>query len=155
MTVNNIKMASGTLEGQKEEGLRNVESTKREEKALRKDIADIRKTIDVNLYDFLKQEQIEKVEAEKLHQHLVHNQKLEGELEALMIICTDKEKTLERLKADSDLKVKKLFTITPPFLLLLLIKCQNNLGKTCYPYQGKIVRRKRRLKREKYCDFRF
>ncbi len=105
MTVNNIKMASGTLEGQKEEGLRNVESTRREEKALRKDIGDIRKSIDVNLYDFLKQEQIEKIEAEKLHQHLVHNQKLENELEALMIICTDKEKTLERLKADSDLKV--------------------------------------------------
>ncbi|KAJ3386772.1 hypothetical protein HDU92_002313 [Lobulomyces angularis] len=115
MTVNNIHMSTEVLENQKEETKRHVQAAKREELRLRKEITDIRKKIDLSLYSFLKQEQMEKLEFEKVHQFFTVNQKLELELEELTKTFAALEKEIMQSKAERELKSRNVIRISQKY----------------------------------------
>lgn len=111
MTVNNIHMSNTVLESQKDETRRQIATVKREEKDLRKEITEIRRKIDLALYDYLKQDQIDKHELERCHAMFFHNQKLEKELDEIMEEHSRNEKLAKQASAERELKCRNVIRI--------------------------------------------
>eukprot|EP00842_Homolaphlyctis_polyrhiza_P000705 jgi/Hompol1/1635/HPOL_002745-RA len=110
-TVNNIKMSTPTIRKQSEDFRRQLEFVKSDEKFYRKENIRLRKLIDIATYDFLKQEKVEKSEAETLMEMLATNRKLEAELEAAANECQEHARKVEEIKLEKDLKAREVIRI--------------------------------------------
>ncbi|KAJ3047564.1 hypothetical protein HK097_011415, partial [Rhizophlyctis rosea] len=80
-TVNNIRTTTPTIQQQVHDYQKLLANHQRDEKHFRKVMTDLRKEIDLNLYDFLKVEGVQKEEGEKLARERGINGRMEAELE--------------------------------------------------------------------------
>lgn len=112
MTVNNINMNSSEVDGQKEETKQQTMSVKREEKTLRKEITKKRREIDIALYEYLKQNQVEKVELDKSLAMFQYNQKLEKELDEVVNEFERLTKDIKGAAAERELKCRNVIRIS-------------------------------------------
>ncbi|KAJ3123150.1 hypothetical protein HK098_002149 [Nowakowskiella sp. JEL0407] len=110
-TVNNILMSAPQTKKQSEDLQRQVEHHKREGRHFRKLIGTLRKDVDSLIFDFLKQEQMEKSELTKCQTQFNHNKRLEEELDELIKFCDDLERQIETLSSERELKSRELIRI--------------------------------------------
>ena len=108
LTVNNIKMSTPTLQKQAEDLRRQLESVKSDERFYKKQINKLREDIDQNTYDFLKQDKVEKSEAEALREQIAINRKLSLELEEASNKCAQFGREIEQIKVEKELKAREL-----------------------------------------------
>ncbi|KAJ3088001.1 hypothetical protein HK102_009803 [Quaeritorhiza haematococci] len=105
-TVNNVRMTTPILRQQNEEYQRQLEATQREAKTIRATIADLKKEIDLALFEFLKQQSVEKTEMDRAQALYTENRKLHEELERAETKFADMNRKLDQLKAERELKHK-------------------------------------------------
>ncbi|KAJ1559085.1 hypothetical protein HK096_001727, partial [Nowakowskiella sp. JEL0078] len=110
-TVNNILMSAPQTEKQTYDLQTQLEHQLRDGKFYRKRITELRKEIDLTIFDFLKQEQMEKAELNKCLAQFNHNKRLEEELDELVSMCSELEKQIESLKGERELKSRELIRI--------------------------------------------
>lgn len=107
-TMNNIKLSAPTIQRQFEDFRRELDSHHREHSSIKKQISTLRKEVDLSLYEFLKQEQLEKSESEKLSSQLNDNKVLEDELNCKVEEISSLRRQLEVLSIEKDLKARDL-----------------------------------------------
>ncbi|KAI8808274.1 hypothetical protein BJ742DRAFT_772272 [Cladochytrium replicatum] len=110
-TVNNIKMAIPEVRKQFDELQQQRIQYHREGQSHRKQIIQLRKSIDMTVYDFLKQEQLEKHEVERLQLQINQNRALEDELQRITAQCSDLSKQIETMSGERELKSRELIRI--------------------------------------------
>ena len=98
-------MQKPNLKKQQDEFKRLITSSVQEEKYQKKKLAEVRKEIDLALYDSLKLEKLEKEEAEKVKLLLSKNQELEAEVEQATDKANELTRQIEDVKTERDLKV--------------------------------------------------
>ena len=108
-TVNNILTTTPTIQKQVHDYQKLLSNHTRDEKHFRKVMADLRKEIDLNLYDFLKVEGLQKEEGEKLARERGINGRMEAELEEVMKRVAELGRVTEGLEKEKELKVLFVF----------------------------------------------
>jgi multidrug resistance efflux pump len=99
---------------QSEDYQRQLEAAIREEKYQKKAMTDLRKEIDLTLFEYLKMEGVEKSEEEKAQAQAELNRRMEMELEGVIERRNELVRGLEALKGERELKVSKTYTILIP-----------------------------------------
>ncbi|KND04550.1 uncharacterized protein SPPG_00275 [Spizellomyces punctatus DAOM BR117] len=110
-TVNNIRLSTPLLHQQLTEHTRQLEQTKRDERHYRKQSSQLRKEIDLMLYEYLKTENGERTLGENLAREIGVNQRLDEELEEKMTRAQGFEKQVEELNVEKELKARELIRI--------------------------------------------
>ncbi|KAJ3233161.1 hypothetical protein HDU81_002463 [Chytriomyces hyalinus] len=110
-TVNNVKMSGPMIRKQLDDYNRELEMLKREERIQQKNMAEMRKTIDVGLYKYLKLSGVEKEENEKMAAQQELNRRMELELEEVMERRNALTRQIETLTGDRDIKSRDLLRI--------------------------------------------
>ncbi|KAJ3348828.1 hypothetical protein HDU83_001030 [Entophlyctis luteolus] len=103
-TVNNVKMSGPMIRKQLEDFTMQLEMLKREEKHQRRRMAEMRKTIDMGVFKYLKLNNAEKEENEKMLAQHELNRRLEKELEEVMTRRNALERQIENLTGERDIK---------------------------------------------------
>ncbi|KAI8998429.1 hypothetical protein BC832DRAFT_235383 [Gaertneriomyces semiglobifer] len=110
-TVNNIRLSTPLLEQQLVEHKRQVESAKRDEKHFRKQCQELRKQIDLLMYDFLKADNGERAEGELLARELGVNRRMEEELEERIAATAGLRKQLDEVSVEKEIKAREILRI--------------------------------------------
>ena len=110
-SVNNIKMSTPTIRKQHDELKRTLDSTIADEKYHKKRLSELRKEIDIALFDYLKMEKVEKNETEQVRATLARNQELEETLDDLSSKANESYRQVEDLKMEKDLKAREVIRI--------------------------------------------
>ncbi|KAJ3409840.1 hypothetical protein HDV05_004193 [Chytridiales sp. JEL 0842] len=110
-TVNNIKMSTPLILRQAADHARLLEAAKREEVYQQKRMAELRKEIDMQLFEYLQLEEGEKTEEEKAGAQRELNRRMELELEEVRARRLELSRGLESLKAEKELKARELTRI--------------------------------------------
>ena len=112
-TVNNIKMSTPTIKKQHDELKRQMDASILDEKYQKACLLELRKEIDIALFDFLKMEKVEKSETQKVKGMLERNRELEDDLETLTAKTKELNRQVEDLKLEKDIKVVFHLTAQP------------------------------------------
>ncbi|RKO93586.1 hypothetical protein BDK51DRAFT_24341, partial [Blyttiomyces helicus] len=110
-TVNNIRMSTPAILKQRADLERELELAGRDEKHFRKEVTELRKAIDLLLYEFLKQEQAETRDGERLTAQLSVNRKMEEELAGAIEACAGAGRAVESLSTERNLKAREVVRI--------------------------------------------
>jgi chromosome segregation ATPase len=108
LTVNNIKMSTPTTIKQGEELRRQLKAIKADEVFYRKEVVNLRQTIDINTLEFLKHDKIEKMDMETLEEQRETNLKCEMELEDALKEAAEVSRAVEDLKIEKDMKLREV-----------------------------------------------
>ena len=108
-TVNNIKLSTPLLLRQQEELKQNLQYIGMEDKELRGNVQVLRKDIDLALYDYLQQNQLEQGELEKAERYHQLNKKLDKDLEVEVKKFSELNRHVEEINSDRSLRVLALF----------------------------------------------
>ncbi|KAI8835875.1 hypothetical protein BC829DRAFT_406093 [Chytridium lagenaria] len=114
-TVNNVHTSTPTIKKQADEYASQYEQQIREDKYQRKKMAQLRKEIDLMLFEYLKQENTEKSEDEKMQAQSELNRRMESELDSVTGRSVDLERQKEALNAEKDLRSRELIRIQNKF----------------------------------------
>ncbi|KAI8612195.1 hypothetical protein BC830DRAFT_1067947 [Chytriomyces sp. MP71] len=117
-TVNNVKMSGPMIRKQLEDYNRELEMLQREERIQKKKMAEMRKTIDVGLYKYLKLNNVEKDENDKMSAQHELNRRMEKELEEVMERRNALIRQIETLTGDRDIKSRDLVRIQNKYRLV-------------------------------------
>ena len=104
-TVKNIKMTGPILKKQQEELESQLEESINEEKYHKSRLADLKKEIDIALFDFLKIDKHDRTEADNVRFLQERNREVEKDIEKLKSNAKELFREAERLKTERDLKV--------------------------------------------------
>ncbi|ORY51485.1 hypothetical protein BCR33DRAFT_656040 [Rhizoclosmatium globosum] len=110
-TVNNVKMSGPMIRKQLEDYNRELEMMQREEKIQKRRMAEMRKSIDVGLYKFLKLSGTEKEENDKMSAQVELNRRMEKELEETIERRAALGRQIETLTGERDIKSRDLIRI--------------------------------------------
>ncbi|KAJ3218441.1 hypothetical protein HDU67_005537 [Dinochytrium kinnereticum] len=110
-TVNNVHTSTPTIKKQADEYASQLEQQMREDRYQRKKISQLRKEIDLMLFEYLKKENIEKSEHEKMMGQAELNRRMENELDSVMERSSELERQKETLNAEKDLRSRELIRI--------------------------------------------
>ncbi|KAI8898134.1 hypothetical protein BC833DRAFT_565207 [Globomyces pollinis-pini] len=108
LTVNNIKLSTPTTVKQGDGFRRLLEAHKSDEKFYRKEVARLKQQIDIRTFEFLKQEKLEKSEADALLEQTQANRKIDTELEASRREAILSSRVLEEIKMEKDLRSREV-----------------------------------------------
>ena len=104
-TVKNIEMTGPVLKKQLEELEMQLEEGVNEEKYLTNQLEELKKEIDVALYDFLKIDKLDKTEMDTAKYMQSRNRELEIEIDKLKKKSREMIREADTLKMEMDLKV--------------------------------------------------
>ncbi|KAI9339290.1 hypothetical protein BDR26DRAFT_803168 [Obelidium mucronatum] len=110
-TVNNVKMSGPSIRKQLADFNRELEMLQREEKHQKKRMIEMRKSIDVGLYKYLKLSGSEKEENDKMSAQAELNRRMENELEEVMERRSALGRQIETLTGERDIKSRDLIRI--------------------------------------------
>ncbi|KAJ3144973.1 hypothetical protein HK101_002563 [Irineochytrium annulatum] len=110
-TVNNVHTSTPTIRKQSDEYARQLETQVREDRYQRRQMASLRREIDLELYDFLKKETEGKEEEEKMLAQQELNRRMEVELDAVVARTAETQRQKDVLNAERDLKSRELIRI--------------------------------------------
>lgn len=108
LSVNNIKMSTPTIIKQGDELQRQLKTIKNDEVFFRKQLSELRQSIDVSTLGFLKQDRIEKTELDEWQQQVEENKELEETLEKISGILKESSKNVDALTMERDLKSREV-----------------------------------------------
>lgn len=104
--MNNIRLSTPLLHEQLIEHNRTLENVKRDERHYRKECQELRKNIDLTLYEFLKTENMEQAQGELLARELGVNRRMEEELTEKVDKANALRKQVDDLNVEKELKVR-------------------------------------------------
>ncbi|KAI9089460.1 hypothetical protein DFS34DRAFT_639300 [Phlyctochytrium arcticum] len=110
-TVNNIRMSTPLLHQQLGEHTQQLETYKRDERFFRKQAQELRKSIDLSLYEYLRTENGERTQGEQLARELGVNRRLEEELVEKTSQAQLLRKQVDELNVEKELKSRELIRI--------------------------------------------
>ncbi|KAJ3111374.1 hypothetical protein HDU96_005763 [Phlyctochytrium bullatum] len=110
-TVNNVNTSTPTIRKQADEYASQLEQQLREDKFYRKRMQELRREIDLMLYDYLKKEDLEKTEREKAMAQAELNRRMEAELDAVVERSSELQRQYEALNAEKDLRSRETIRI--------------------------------------------
>jgi hypothetical protein len=105
MTVNNVRLSAPMIKKRAEDHDATLELFKREDKLQKKKMQELRKDIDIGLYEYLQLEGLEKAEVEKMTAQAELNRRMEKELEDTMLKRIELARQIDTLNGERDLKV--------------------------------------------------
>ena len=111
-SLNNIKMAIPTIQTQKDELRRQMHASQADEKYQKNRLAEIRKDIDICLFDFIRMEKVEKSEAEKVKDMVMQNHDLMETLNKVTAQTNELQHQVDEGKTERDLKARDVIRIT-------------------------------------------
>jgi predicted HicB family RNase H-like nuclease len=108
-TVNNIRATFPSLEEYSEDLVRRLEATRRDARFYKSQTKELRKQIDLAIFEFLEQQGHEGKEKELLAQQRLTNLTMEGELNEKIQESADWSKQMETYNLEKELKVASSF----------------------------------------------
>lgn len=105
LTVANIKMSTPTLVKMAEELRRELETVKSDERFYKRETIKLSQVIDSLTLDFLKQDDVEKLEADSLREQITVNRKMAQDLEEESLKCALLARDVEQIKVEKEQKV--------------------------------------------------
>ncbi|KAJ3073973.1 hypothetical protein HDU98_000197 [Podochytrium sp. JEL0797] len=118
LTVNNVKMSGPSIRKQLADFNRELELLQREETYQKRRMVEMRKSIDIGLYNFVNLSGAEKEEKEKMAAQLELNRRMERELEEVVERRTSLARQIETLTGDRDIKSRELIRIQNKYRLV-------------------------------------
>jgi uncharacterized protein (DUF3084 family) len=105
-------MAIPTIQTQKDELKRQMHASTADEKYQKNRLAEIRKDIDICLFDFIRMEKVEKTEAEKVKDMVMQNHDLMETLDKVTSQANELQRDVDEAKTERDLKAREVIRIT-------------------------------------------
>ncbi|KAJ3296076.1 hypothetical protein HK104_002021, partial [Borealophlyctis nickersoniae] len=110
-TVNNIRTTTPTIQKQSADYKKLLANAQRDFKHFRKQMSDLRKGIDLGVYEFLKMEGVQREEGERFARERAINMRMEEELEALMARVAELGRLVDGLEMEKELKSREVIRI--------------------------------------------